>query len=33
MPIAKSQFIWQNGQLVPWDSAQVHVTAHALHYG
>lgn len=29
----KTQFIWMNGHLVPWDSAQVHVTAHALQYG
>ena len=32
-PFAKSQFIWMNGSLVPWDSAQVHITAHGLHYG
>jgi branched-chain amino acid aminotransferase len=25
--------IWFNGELVPWDQATVHVTAHALHYG
>src|SRR5258708_735774 len=29
----KTQFIWMNGRLVPWDAAQVHVTAHALQYG
>jgi branched-chain amino acid aminotransferase len=29
----KTQFIWMNGSLVPWDAAQVHVTAHALQYG
>jgi branched-chain amino acid aminotransferase len=29
----KSQYIWMNGKLVPWDGAQVHVTAHGLHYG
>jgi branched-chain amino acid aminotransferase len=29
----KSQFIWINGKLVPWDAAQVHITAHGLHYG
>jgi branched-chain amino acid aminotransferase len=29
----KSKFIWMNGKLVPWDSAQVHITAHGLHYG
>ncbi len=25
--------IWQNGTLVPWESARVHVLAHGLHYG
>ena len=25
--------IWFNGKLVPWDSATVHVSTHALHYG
>ena len=29
----KSEFIWFNGEFVPWDAANVHVTAHALHYG
>jgi branched-chain amino acid aminotransferase len=29
----KSKSIWMNGKLVPWDAAQVHVTAHALQYG
>ena len=29
----KSEVIWFNGELVPWDEAQVHVAAHALHYG
>ena len=29
----KSDFIWFNGKLVPWDSAQIHITAHGLHYG
>jgi branched-chain amino acid aminotransferase len=29
----KTQYIWMNGALVPWDAAQVHVTAHALQYG
>ncbi len=33
MPIPKSEFIWFDGQFVPWDAANVHVTAHALHYG
>ena len=29
----KTEFIWMNGDLTPWDSAQVHVSAHALQYG
>jgi branched-chain amino acid aminotransferase len=29
----KSQFIWMNGKLVAWDDAQIHITAHGLHYG
>lgn len=29
----KTQFIWMNGTLVPWEDAQVHITAHGLHYG
>jgi branched-chain amino acid aminotransferase len=33
MPITAAKHIWYNGELVPWDKAQVHVLAHALHYG
>jgi branched-chain amino acid aminotransferase len=33
MPIPATQFIWFNGQLVPWEKATVHVLSHALHYG
>lgn len=29
----KSKSIWMNGELIPWDSANVHVMSHALHYG
>jgi branched-chain amino acid aminotransferase len=29
----KSEKIWFDGKLVPWDQATVHVAAHALHYG
>ena len=25
--------VWYNGELVPWENATVHVSAHALHYG
>ncbi len=29
----KTDTIWMDGRLVPWDEAQVHVLAHGLHYG
>lgn len=29
----KTEFIWMDGKLVPWDQAQVHVLTHGLHYG
>ena len=32
MPIPRVDYIWQDGKLVAWDQAQVHVLSHALHY-
>ena len=29
----KSEWIWMNGDFVPWDEANVHVLSHGLHYG
>jgi len=29
----KTDFIWMDGKLVPWDDANVHVLTHTLHYG
>ena len=29
----KTEHIWMDGQLVPWEQAQVHVLTHTLHYG
>jgi branched-chain amino acid aminotransferase len=29
----KTERIWLDGKLVPWDEAQVHVLTHTLHYG
>lgn len=29
----KADKVWFDGKLVPWDEANVHVTAHVLHYG
>lgn len=31
--LQKTEFIWFDGKLVPWDQAQVHVLTHGLHYG
>lgn len=29
----QADLIWQNGGLVPWEDAKVHVLTHAMHYG
>jgi len=29
----KTEKIWFDGELVPWEDAKIHVLAHALHYG
>ncbi|MCV2503541.1 MAG: branched chain amino acid aminotransferase, partial [Neisseriaceae bacterium] len=29
----QSSYIWYNGELVDWESAQTHVLTHSLHYG
>lgn len=31
--VEKLQKIWVDGELVPWDDAQVHMLTHSLHYG
>jgi branched-chain amino acid aminotransferase len=33
MPIEKTEQIWMDGELVPWDEARIHVLTHSLHYG
>lgn len=33
MAIPKAEWIWFNGEFVPWDDAKVHVLSHVLHYG
>lgn len=33
MPINQSEYIWFDGEFVPWGDAKVHVLSHALHYG
>lgn len=32
MPM-RADWMWMDGEFVPWDEAKVHVFAHALHYG
>ena len=29
----EAEFIWMNGEFVPWHEAKVHVLTHGLHYG
>ena len=33
MAFEQSKWVWMNGRLIEWQSATVHVSAHALHYG
>ena len=33
MPIPKSEKIWHNGKLIPWDDAKIHVLSHVVNYG
>ena len=33
MAIEKTEHIWHNGKLIPWDDASIHVMSHVVHYG
>ncbi|MGC9521549.1 MAG: branched-chain amino acid transaminase [Anaerolineae bacterium] len=33
MAIEPTDYIWMDGELIPWDQANVHLSVHALHYG
>lgn len=33
MTFDQTNWVWMNGEIVPWNGAAVHVSAHALHYG
>ena len=33
MPIQATNHIWHNGELIPWEKAQIHVMSHVIHYG
>src|SRR5688500_4162677 len=28
-----TEWIWKNGELVPWESCTLHVMSHVVHYG
>ena len=31
--VKKADWIWFDGELVPWDECNVHILTHTLHYG
>lgn len=33
MPLEPTDYIWMDGEFVPWDDANVHILTHTLHYG
>jgi branched-chain amino acid aminotransferase len=33
MAIKKTEKIWHNGKLIPWDEAKIHVMSHVVNYG
>jgi len=33
MAIQKTEKIWKNGKLIPWEDATLHVMSHVVHYG
>jgi branched-chain amino acid aminotransferase len=33
MPIQTTSKIWHNGNLIPWEKANIHVMSHVIHYG
>src|SRR6478736_8019124 len=33
MALEKTEKIWHNGKLIPWDKATLHVMSHVIHYG
>lgn len=31
--VQKTEYIWFDGEFIPWEQAKIHVLSHALHYG
>jgi branched-chain amino acid aminotransferase len=32
-PVPRTEWIWKDGELIPWESATLHVMSHVVHYG
>jgi len=33
MPLQPTKNIWHNGQMIPWENANIHIMSHVVHYG
>ena len=33
MPFKEADYIWMNGEYVPWKEAKIHILSHVVHYG
>ncbi len=33
MPVTKTDVIWMDGKMIPWDEAKIHILSHVIHYG
>ena len=33
MALQTTKNIWHNGEMIPWEKAQIHVMSHVVHYG
>ena len=33
MAVKNGDFVWFNGEFVPWDGAKIHIASHVIHYG
>lgn len=33
MPLEPTDYIWMDGEFVPWEDANIHILTHTLHYG
>ena len=31
--ITEVEYIWKNGEMIPWAEATTHILSHSLHYG